>query len=330
MFAVFSNFADWLTYSVLKLPTEQHFAISLQFFVYNTGKILFLLATMIYLIGLLRAGIRVEGVRDFLGGRSRLLGYGLGSLCGALTPFCSCSSIPLFLGFTTAGIPIGATMAFLITSPLVNEVAVVLLGGLLGWKFVLAWVTAGLAVGIGGGFLLDLLRTERFLKPFVLRGREGNTGVQAPGPEKQRLSLKNRHEFAWKELKEIYSRVWKWVLIGVGFGALIHGFVPENWITSHLGNGQWWSVPAAVVLGLPLYSNATGMVPVMESLLLKGLPVGTTLALAMSAVGASLPEFMLLKQVMQWKLLAILAIVLLTAFMLVGWFFNVFWQGGIL
>ena len=250
MFPIFKIFADWLIFKVFNLPADQHFTDSLHFFIHDSIKILILLAVMIYLIGLIRASIRVEGVRDFLGGKSRLLGYGLGSLCGAVTPFCSCSSVPLFLGFTTADIPFGATMAFLITSPLINEVAVVLLGGLLGWKFMLAYIVAGMTVGIGSGFLLDILKTERFLQPFVLKGRERHAGKVPGMEERKRLTMRNRHDFAWKELKQIYSRVWKWVFIGVGLGAVIHGYVPENWIANHLGDGQWWSVPAGCCDGI--------------------------------------------------------------------------------
>jgi len=324
MFAVFTYLADWIVYNLLGLDPATKLADALHFFIEDTSKIFALLLVMIYVIALVRASLNVERVRDFLAGKHRAFGYLLGSSFGAITPFCSCSSIPVFLGFTSAGIPVGITMAFLLTSPLINEVAVVLLVSLLGWKFTLFYIAIGMSVGMLGGLFLDSIRAERWLQPFAAkayaRGREA--GPAATGAETQSLSLKQRHEFAKTETRDIFGRVWKWVFIGVGLGAALHGFVPDGWIQSHLGGGQWWSVPAAVVLGIPLYSNATGVIPVMESLLTKGLPVGTTLAFCMSTVAASFPEFILLKQVMQWRLLATLFAMLLVSFSLVGWIFN--------
>lgn len=322
MFAVFTWLADWIVYSVLGLEPGTRWGGAVHFFIEDTTKILVLLAVMIYLIALARASLNVERVRQFLSGRHRALGYGLGALFGAVTPFCSCSSIPVFLGFTSAGIPVGVTMAFLLTSPLINEVAVVLLLSLLGWKITAVYVVVGLAVGIVGGLLLDLIHAERLLQPFAARAyAQAPNAVHSAAPA-QRLSLAERHAFARTELTDIFGRVWTWVFIGVGIGAALHGFVPDGWLEAHLGQGQWWSVPAAVVLGIPLYSNATGVIPVMESLLLKGLPVGTTIAFCMSTVAASLPEFILLKQAMQLRLLAILFVLLLCAFTVVGWVLN--------
>ena len=208
----------------------------------------------------------------------------------------------------------------------VNEakVAVLLLMSLLGWKFTLLYVIVGMGVGILGGVFLDQIRAERWLQSFAQKALERGKQQQQPtqtGPV-EKLSFSERHRFAKTETTEIFGRVWKWVIIGVGLGAALHGFVPDGWIETHLGDGQWWSVPAAVGLGIPLYSNATGVIPVMESLIVNGLPIGTTLAFCMSTVAASFPEFILLKQVMQWRLLAILFAVLLTAFTLVGWIFN--------
>ncbi|MDG3086871.1 permease [Vibrio hannami] len=326
MFQVFSDFASWLIYSLIGLSPDTRLGESLHFFVEDTTKIFALLVVMIYVIALLRASLNVEKVRDYLAGKHRFFGYGMGAVFGAITPFCSCSSIPVFLGFTSAGIPLGITMAFLITSPLINEVAVLLLVGLLGWKFTAMYILIGIAVGILGGMFLDAIGAERWLQSFAAdalkKGRENQEGLVTEPEEEQKLTLKERHEFAKDETTEIFGRVWKWVFIGVGLGAALHGFVPDGWIEAHLGDRQWWSVPAAVFLGIPLYSNATGVIPVMESLIVNGLPIGTTLAFCMSTVAASFPEFILLKQVMQWKLLATLFVVLLTAFTLVGWFFN--------
>jgi uncharacterized membrane protein YraQ (UPF0718 family) len=321
MLEIFTYLADVLVYDLAGLDPSLKIADALHFFIEDTSKIFALLLVMIYLIALVRASLRVEQIRQWLDGRNRAAGYFLGSLSGAVTPFCSCSSIPIFLGFTSAGIPIGITMSFLLTSPLINEVAVVLLGSLLGWKFTLLYILVGMTVGILGGAVLDLIRAERLLQPFAAKAYLDASQAGATA-EPLRLTLSERHRFALDELRDIFTRVWKWVLIGVGLGAALHGFVPEGWFEQHLGEGQWWSVPAAVVLGIPLYSNATGVIPVMESLISKGLPIGTTLAFCMSTVAASFPEFILLKQVMQWRLLAILFVLLLVAFTLVGWIFN--------
>ncbi|MDZ7788975.1 MAG: permease [Xanthomonadales bacterium] len=325
MLKVFTWLADWLVYDLAGLDPDSKFGTSLHFFVEDTTKIFALLVVMIYVIALLRAGLQLERVRHYIQNKHRLAGYGIGSGFGAITPFCSCSSIPLFLGFTSAGIPLGITMAFLFTSPIINEVAVIMLWSLLGWQFTLVYVVIGVAVGIGGGMLLDALRSERWLKDFARKAYE-QAGEVSPSdnaaPEATPLTLRQRHEFASAELKEIVGRIWKWVIIGVGLGAALHGFVPDNWFAENLGSGQWWSVPVSVLAGLPLYSNATGVIPVMESLIMKGLPVGTTLAFCMSTVAASFPEFIMLKQVMQWRLLATIFVILLINFMIVGWVIN--------
>lgn len=323
MLEIFTDFATWLVVDIFGLSKETKLGDALHFFIEDTTKIFFLLLVMIYLIALIRASMNVERVRDYLAGKHKGVGYILGSSFGAITPFCSCSSIPVFLGFTSAGIPVGITMSFLITSPLINEVAVLLLLSLLGWKFTLLYVLVGMSVGILGGVFLDAIRAERWLQSFAAKALErGQNASIVKAKNSTTLSLKERHTFAKEEMLEIFGRVWKWVIIGVGLGSALHGFVPDGWIQEHLGDGQWWSVPLAVLLGIPLYSNATGVIPVMESLITQGLPIGTTLAFCMSTVAASFPEFILLKQVMQWRLLAILFVLLLVAFTLIGWIFN--------
>ena len=324
MFEVFTDFATWLVVDVFGLSKATKLGDAIHFFIEDTTKIFFLLLVMIYAIALIRASMNVERVRDYLAGKHKGVGYILGSSFGAVTPFCSCSSIPVFLGFTSAGIPVGITMSFLITSPLINEVAVLLLLSLLGWKFTLLYVVVGMSVGILGGVFLDAIKAERWLQSFAAKALERGQNASSTVQSKQvdTLSLKERHSFAKEEMLEIFGRVWKWVIIGVGLGSALHGFVPDGWIEEHLGNGQWWSVPSAVLLGIPLYSNATGVIPVMESLIKQGLPIGTTLAFCMSTVAASFPEFILLKQVMQWRLLAVLFVLLLVAFTLIGWIFN--------
>ncbi|MAT51229.1 MAG: hypothetical protein CMK32_08615 [Porticoccaceae bacterium] len=322
MLSLFSDFAAWLIYGLLGLDPDSKLGSSLHFFVEDTTKIFFLLVVMIYVIALARASLNVERVRDYLAGKHRVIGYFMGSLSGAITPFCSCSSIPVFLGFTSAGIPIGITMSFLLTSPLINEVAVLLLLSLVGWKITLIYVSVGVMVGIAGGAFLDIIRAERMLQPFALKAYQSAAPTEGRDAGRQRLSFKDRREFAKHELFDILDRVWKWVFIGVGLGAALHGFVPTSWIEGNLGAGQWWSVPSAVLLGIPLYSNATGVIPVMESLIGKGLPIGTTLAFCMSTVAASFPEFILLKQVMTWRLLTTIFVLLLGSFTVVGWALN--------
>lgn len=322
MLSIFTTFADWLTYVIFGLVPGSKLGGSVQFFIEDTTKIFFLLILMIYLIALIRASLNIERVRDYLAKNNKFVGYLMGSTFGAITPFCSCSSIPVFLGFTSAGIPVGITMSFLLTSPLINEVAVLLLLSLVGWEITLIYVLVGMAVGIAGGIFLDLIRAETLLQPFALKAYQKAAFDSSKHTVRPVLSFKERHDFAKVELLDILSRVWKWVFIGVGLGAALHGFVPESWFEANLGSGEWWSVPLAVLAGIPLYSNATGVIPVMESLIIKGLPLGTTLAFCMSTVAASFPEFVLLKQVMTWKLLTIVFMLLLLSFTLVGWLVN--------
>ena len=325
VYSVIVPLSQWLTYDLFSIDKGTPLGDSVEFFFYDTAKILLLLVLMVYVIGWLRAAMHVERVRDYLAGKGRGIGYFLGAGFGAITPFCSCSSIPLFLGFTTARIPLGITMSFLITSPLINEIAVVLLWGLLGWKFTIIYVVVGMFAGIVGGIIMDALRAERWLQPFLLDAMKNASTREAAveAGEAPKMGLMERHAFAYSETSSIFKKVLLWVIIGVGLGALLHGYVPQEWFTENLGAGQWWSVPVAVAIGIPLYTNVTGIIPIMESLLLKGLPLGTTLAFCMSTVAASLPEVLMLKQVMRWKLLALFLGMLLVIFTVVGWLFNI-------
>ena len=325
VYSVIVPLSQWLTYDLFSIDKGTPLGDSVEFFFYDTAKILLLLVLMVYVIGWLRAAMHVERVRDYLAGKGRGIGYFLGAGFGAITPFCSCSSIPLFLGFTTARIPLGITMSFLITSPLINEIAVVLLWGLLGWKFTIIYVVVGMFAGIVGGIIMDALRAERWLQPFLLDAMKNASTREAAveAGEAPKMGLMERHAFAYSETSSIFKKVWLWVIIGVGLGALLHGYVPQEWFTENLGAGQWRSDLVAVAIGIPLYTNVTGIIPIMESLLLKGLPLGTTLAFCMSTVAASLPEVLMLKQVMRWKLLALFLGMLLVIFTVVGWLFNI-------
>jgi len=269
-------------------------------------------------MGLLRAILSAERVRDYVRGKPRWLARTLAILLGAVTPFCSCSSVPLFIGFVEAGIPLGVTFSFLIASPMINEVAAVILVGILGWKLAALYVAAGLLVAYVGGAVMERFRPERWVEAYVWEIRMGE--VARIEMDK---SLAGRHRYALNEVKEIVGRIWKWVLMGVAVGALFHGYVPQSWVVEHLGGrDNWLAVPGAVLLGIPLYSNATGVIPIAEAMLGKGVAIGTTLALMMSIAALSLPEMLILRKVIRWPALAIYAGVLAISFTLVGWGFN--------
>jgi uncharacterized membrane protein YraQ (UPF0718 family) len=325
MLQVFTKLADWLTFGVFGMAPESHLAESVHFFIEDVTKIYALLLVLIYVIGWLRAGLNTEKIRKHLEGKHRFVGYLLAALFGAVTPFCSCSSIPLFLAFTQARIPVGITMAFLVTSPMINEVAVVLLGGTLGVGFTAVYIGLGILSGFLAGMFFDFIKADRYLKPIEQKELCACTKKKLLQAATFKPTRQERHEYAVQEFKSVFSKVWIWVLVGVGAGAALHGFVPQSVITDNLGAGQWWSVPSAVLLGIPLYANASGVIPAIESLLAKGLPVGTALAFMMSVVAASLPEFMLLKQVMKPRLLVLFFLTLLVMFSCAGWVFNLIW-----
>lgn len=329
MLALFKHFADYLVIGLLGLDIESPWVQALHFFIEDTTKILILLTVMIYVIGFVRASMNLQKVKNSLERRPRWFGYGMGSLFGAITPFCSCSSIPLFMGFTSAGISTGVTLSFLITSPLLNEVALVLLGSILGWQFTLTYAFFGILTGVLGGLFFDQIGAHKMLQPMLSQVQSKSSAVNEKVKTKvlhSRLSFSERHEFALGETKDILLKIGIWVLVGVGIGAGLHGFVPQSWISENLGGGAWWSVPVAVTLGIPLYSNAAGMIPIIETLLDKGLPVGTALAFMLSTVGASLPEFIMLKQILKMRLLVYLFVYFLSAFTLIGWLMNLFFS----
>jgi hypothetical protein len=314
---MFEALADLLIYRGLGLAPASQVGAALHFFVMDVSKIFVMLVVVIYLMGLLRALLAPERVRELVRNRPDWQARGLAVTLGAVTPFCSCSSVPLFIGFVEAGIPLGITFSFLIASPMINEVAAVILVGILGWKLALLYIAAGLAVAWVGGLVMQRFRPERWVEAYVWQIRMGQAALPDHG-----TSLRARHRYALAEVKEIVGRIWKWVLIGIGVGALFHGFVPEQWVAEHLANGRWYEVPAAVLMGVPLYANATGVIPVAEAMLGKGVAIGTTLALMMSVAALSLPEMLILRKVIKWQALALFAGVLALAFVLVGWGFN--------
>ena len=313
---MFDYIAD-STVALTGLSQDGPAGAALHFFVMDVTKIFALLFLVIYLMGLLRAMLTPQRVREFVRGRPDWQARGLAVTLGAVTPFCSCSSVPLFIGFVEAGIPLGVTFSFLIASPMINEVAAVILIGILGWKLAALYVAAGLLVAWFGGLAMQAFRPERWVESYVWKIHVGEAAMPAADS-----SLAGRHRYAMAEVREIVGRIWKWVLLGIGVGALFHGFVPEAWVVNHLGGEAWYTVPGAVVLGIPLYSNATGVIPVAEAMLGKGVAVGTTLALMMSVAALSVPEMLILRKVIQWPALAVFAAVLALAFTLVGWGFN--------
>ena len=314
---MFAAFADWLVYQLMGLTPDSALGSALQFFVMDVSKIFVLLVLIIYLMGLFRALLDPAKVRDYVRGKPLWLARTLAVLLGAVTPFCSCSSVPLFIGFVEAGIPLGVTFSFLIASPMINEVAVVMLAGILGWQMTLIYVAAGLTVAYFGGMVMEWFKPERWVESYVWQIQMGKTASIAVD-----TSLRGRHQYALGEVQSIVGRIWRWVLIGVAVGALFHGYVPEAWVTRYLGGDAWYSVPAAVLIGIPLYSNATGVIPVAEAMLGKGVAMGTTLAFMMSIAALSLPEMLILRKVIHWRALAIYATVLAIAITLVGWIFN--------
>jgi uncharacterized membrane protein YraQ (UPF0718 family) len=314
---VFERLGNLAAFQILRLSPESPLGTALQFFVMDVTKIFVLLVAVIYVMGLPRALLSPERVRKFVRDRPDWQARGMAVTLGAVAPFCSYSSVPLFIGFVEAGIPLGVTFSFLIASPMINEVAAVILVGILGWKLAALYVAAVLFVAWLGGIAMQAFRPERWVEEYVWKIRMGETAMIQPD-----TSLLGRHRYAVGEVKEIVGRIWRWVLIGIGVGALFHGFVPAGWVTEQLGGDDWYSVPAAVLLGIPLYSNATGIIPVAEAMLTKSVAVGTTLALMMSVAALSLPEMLILRKAIRWPALALFAGVLAVAFTLVGWGFN--------
>jgi uncharacterized membrane protein YraQ (UPF0718 family) len=315
MLSLFTHLADYVAYDLFGLSAGTQGGEAVHFFIEDITKIFFLLVVVVFVVGFLRSWVNPDKVRHWLEGRSRFAAYFLAVLLGAVTPFCSCSSIPLFIAFLSSGIPLGVTMAFLITSPMVNEVAAVLFGEAIGWNFALSYVAVGMGAGMLGGVLIDALKLEKYVEPFA---------CAVPQDMDRKMTLRSRVDFALAEVKSIVGKVGLYVLIGVWLGAVIHGYVPADWFLENVGAENFWSVPLAVLMGIPLYANVTGIVPVAESLIDKGLPVGTTLAFIMSTVGISLPEMIMLRRVLKPRLIAILVAYFFAAFTLVGYAFNAF------
>jgi hypothetical protein len=305
--------ADWLTYGLLRLAPKTRLGDAANFFVYDTVKIALLLVCVIYTVTLIRQSFSPQRVRKALTGRREGVGNVMAAGLGVVTPFCSCSACPLFIGFVESGVPLGVTFSFLISSPLVNEVALGMLFAMFGAKVAGLYVGAGLLTAVLGGLLIGRLGLENQVERF---------GIAVADLEEEKLSLARRSREAWDHTRQLLRKVGPWVVVGVAVGALIHGYVPMDLVARWAGRHNPWAVPVAVLLALPLYSNAAGMVPIAQALYAKGMAMGTVLAFFMSVVGLSLPEFIILKQVIRPKLLAIFAGILTVSFIAFGYLFN--------
>ena len=310
-------FSHFFTYSVLDFEKGSHLGGSIQFFVYDTPKVLMLLTLVVYGVGVIRSFFTPERTRKILAEKRESVGNVLAAHLGIVTPFCSCSAVPLFIGFVTAGVPLGVTFSFLIAAPMVNEIALVLLYGLLGWKVAVLYLVTGLLVAIVAGWIIGRLGLENHIEDWVLEIRTNADDV--PGDT---LSWNDRFMHGWQAVKDIVGKVWIYVVAGIAVGAVIHGYVPEGFMASIMGKDAWWSVPAAVFIGIPMYSNAAGIVPVIHALLEKGAALGTVLAFMMSVIALSLPEMIILRKVLKPRLIGVFIGVVGSGILLVGYLFN--------
>jgi uncharacterized membrane protein YraQ (UPF0718 family) len=314
-----SPFAKWVTYSLLTLSPGRRLSSALEFFLYEAPRVLLLLTLVIFAVGVIRTFFTPERARRVLSGKKEIAGNGIAALLGTVTPFCSCSAVPLFLGFVTSGVPLGVTFSFLISAPMVNEVALVLLVGLFGWKIAAIYLGTGLAVAILSGWAIGRMGMERHVEEWVYANSEDEGD---PILDEPTMTWERRIRLGGEAVRDIVSKVWPYLLAGIAVGAGIHGYVPENFMASIMGSGAWWSVPIAVLMGIPMYSNAAGIIPVVQALMGKGAALGTALAFMMSVIGLSLPEMIILRKVLKTRLIATFAGVVGTGILIVGYLFN--------
>ena len=310
------RFSDYFTYEILNLGNDAHLASAINFFIYDTVKIFLLLSVIIFVISIVRSYFPPEKTRRILSHKKLFMGNVLAALLGVVTPFCSCSAVPLFIGFVEVGIPLGVTFSFLISSPMVNEVAVVLLFGLFGWKVTAIYIGTGLLVAIFGGITIGKLRLEKWVEGYVY---EFHT---AQDYEIARQTFADRIRYAKGCTADIVKRIWLYIIIAIGIGGFIHGYVPEDFLTRYAGKGNFFAVPVAVLLGVPLYSNAAGVIPIVYALMEKGLTMGTVLAFMMAVTALSFPEMIILRKVLKVPLLGVFAGIMTAAIIAVGYLFN--------
>ena len=312
---MWKSIVDWLVYGLLNLPQESHLTASIHFFIYDTVKILFLLIVIIFIVALIRSFFPPERTKKILSHFPGFTGNIFAAMLGIVTPFCSCSAVPLFLGFVEAGIPLGVTFSFLIASPMINEVALVLLFGLFGWQIAFLYIASGLAIAILAGLIIGKLRVENLLEN-IARENRGNLSAN------YKLTWLQRFKYAKNYTWEILKAVWIFVLIGIGIGALMHGYIPADFLAQYASADKWYAVPLATLIGIPLYSNAAGVIPLVSVLTEKGVALGTTLAFMMAVTALSLPEFLILRRIMKPKLIFIFASVVGTGIIFTGYLFN--------
>jgi hypothetical protein len=317
IYRVLPDLSKWLTYNLLPIKEGSHLGSSVEFFFYDTPKVMMLLFLVVFGVGILRSFFTPEKTRAFLSGKSEFAGNIFAAVLGIITPFCSCSAVPLFIGFVTAGVPLGVTFSFLIAAPMVNEIALGLLYGLLGWKVAAIYLGTGLFIAISAGWVIGRLKLENHVEDWVTQTNAANLTM-----EEEKLTWNDRFVYGWDAVKEIIGRVWIYVILGIAVGAGIHGFVPEGVMASIMGKDSWWSVPLSVVIGVPMYSNAAGVIPVVEALLGKGAALGSVLAFMMSVIALSLPEIVILRKVLKPKLIAVFVGVVACGILFVGYLFN--------
>ena len=312
------SLTDWFIDRILQLEKGKHITEALRFFVFEFPKVMLLLTLIIFFVGIIRTFFTPERTRKALEGKKTFTGNVMAASLGIVTPFCSCSAVPLFIGFLSAGVPLGVTFSFLISAPMVNEVALVLLFGMFGWKVAALYLGLGLFVAIISGLIIGKLKMERFLEDWVQKIL-GGQHAQAPG---ESLSWVDRFEAGAGHVKEIVGKVWPYILAGIALGAGIHGYVPEDFMASFMGKDVWWAVPAAVLLGVPMYTNAAGVIPIVEALIGKGAAMGTVLAFMMSVIALSAPEMIILRKALKPTLIATFAGVVAAGILVVGYVFN--------
>ncbi len=311
------SIADLLIYSFIGLEKGTHLAESIWFFVLEVPKVMLLLVLIIFFVGIIRSWFSPEKTRKALEGKFLFTGNILASLLGVVTPFCSCSAIPLFLGFVEAGIPIGVTFSFLIAAPMVNEIALVLLAALFGWKVALIYAATGLTIAILAGYVIGKLKLQRYVADWVFQMK-----AQQSLEKEEQISFSERIDKGFAAVKEIVGKIWIYIIAGIAIGAAAHGYVPNDYLANVLGDQNWYSVPLAIAVGIPLYSNAAGIIPIVSVLIEKGVSMGTALAFMMSVIALSLPEIIILKKVLKWQLIAVFITVVAFGIILVGYVFN--------
>jgi uncharacterized membrane protein YraQ (UPF0718 family) len=316
-FSFFGSIADWLAFSLMRLSPGSPFGEAIRFFVFKAPDVLVLLTIVVFVAGVVRSFFNRERSRRHLLGKGKMAGCLLASLLGVVTPFCACSAVPIFIGFVTSGIPLGVTTSFLVASPMVNEVALVMLFALFGWKVAALYLGAGLLVAVVSGWIIGRLRPQEWVEPWVFEAASAETAGGAA-----HLTWTARMECGFKAVRTIVGKVWPYVLAGVAVGAVVHGYVPANRLGALLGSRAWWGVPAAVLIGLPMYSNPAGVIPLLQALIEKGVAPGTALAFMMAVVGLSLPEAVILRKVMKPRLMALFFGIVAVGIVLVGYLFN--------